>query len=219
MIECISVSKIYTNGRMYQKALDQVSLKIEPSEFVAITGASGSGKTTLLNIIGGLDRPTEGKIYVDGISISDLTENELSEFRREKIGFVFQQYNLLSWFTVYENIVFPIQLGRKNPDVDFVMEVAAALGLEALMDQMPDTLSGGQQQRVAIARALCMRPLIVLADEPTGNLDSVRSREVISLMKELAAKYQQTVAVITHSPEVAAQAERRIEIADGKIVR
>ena len=192
------LTKQYGTEPNIVKALDGVSISIEPGEFVAIIGTSGSGKSTLLNMLGGLDRPT-------------------SVFRRQRIGFIFQNYNLVPILNVYENIVMPIQLDGKKPDKKFIKEIVALLGLEKKLYNMPNTLSGGQQQRVAIARALASKPAIILADEPTGNLDSKTSDEVIELLKVTSQKFHQTIVMITHNPEIAAQADRTIHIEDGRI--
>ena len=193
------------------KALDGVSISIEPGEFVAIIGTSGSGKSTLLNMLGGLDRPTSGTVKVDNYELGKLKDEDLTVFRRQRIGFIFQNYNLVPILNVYENIVMPIQLDGKKP------EIVALLGLEKKLYNMPNTLSGGQQQRVAIARALASKPAIILADEPTGNLDSKTSDEVIELLKVTSQKFHQTIVMITHNPEIAAQADRTIHIEDGRI--
>ncbi len=218
VVKTISLTKTYINGNVQTFALQDVSLEIEKGEFVAIVGYSGSGKTTLLNMIGGLDHPSGGKIYINDISICDMDEEELSIFRREQIGFVFQYYNLLPVLSVYENIVLPQKLQAKEIDVAFVEEIVEALGITNKLWQMPNTLSGGQQQRVAIARALSTKPAIILADEPTGNLDSKTGREVIALMKEVATNYNQTIAIVTHSEEIASKADRIIRMEDGKIL-
>lgn len=217
-VKTIFLTKTYVNGNVQTLALQDVSLEIEKGEFVAIVGYSGSGKTTLLNMLGGLDHPSKGMIYINDISICDMNEEELSIFRREQIGFVFQNYNLLPVLSVYENIVLPQKLQGKEIDVKFVEEVVGTLGITDKLWQMPNTLSGGQQQRVAIARALSTKPAIVLADEPTGNLDSKTGREVIALMKEVAAKYNQTIVIVTHSEEIASKTDRIIRMEDGKIL-
>ena len=199
------------------KALDDVSISIEQGEFVAIIGTSGSGKSTLLNMLGGLDRPSSGSVKVDKFELGKLSDENLTVFRRQRIGFIFQNYNLVPILNVYENIVMPIQLDGKKPDKKFIAEIVSLLGLEKKLYQMPNTLSGGQQQRVAIARALASKPAIILADEPTGNLDSKTSDEVIELLKVTSQKYHQTIVMITHNPEIAEQADRCIRIEDGKI--
>jgi putative ABC transport system ATP-binding protein len=199
------------------KALDGVSISIEQGEFVAIIGTSGSGKSTLLNMLGGLDRPTSGSIKIGKYELSKLGDEDLTVFRRRKIGFIFQNYNLVPILNVYENIVLPIGLDGKRPDEGFVGAIVELLGLEKKLYNMPGTLSGGQQQRVAIARALAGKPSIILADEPTGNLDSHTSGEVIKLLKLTGREFQQTIVMITHNPEIAASADRAIRIEDGRV--
>ncbi len=212
------LTKHYGSGPNLVKALDGVSISIEKGEFVAIIGTSGSGKSTLLNMLGGLDRPSGGSVRVDHFELSKLRDEDLTVFRRRNIGFVFQNYNLVPILNVYENITMPIYLDGKKPDEDFIGEVTALLGIEKKLYNMPNTLSGGQQQRVAIARALAGKPAILLADEPTGNLDSVTSDEVIALLKETGRKFRQTIVMITHNPEEIAQmADRIIRIEDGRI--
>ena len=201
------------------KALDGVNLSVEQGEFVAIVGTSGSGKSTLLNMIGGLDVPTSGKVIVDGRDLSTLKDEQLTIFRRRKIGFIFQNYNLVPVLNVFENIVLPVELDGGRVDTNFLNEVVGFLGLKDKMNSMPNNLSGGQQQRVAIARALAARPTIVLADEPTGNLDSKTSVDVLSLMKTSSYKFKQTLVMITHNNEIAQLADRIIRIEDGKIVQ
>lgn len=218
-IQTIALTKSYMRGKVHTLALNNVSLEISKGEFIAIIGSSGSGKTTLLNMIGGLDKPSKGKVYINDISICDLDEEELSVFRRENIGFVFQNYNLLPILNAYENIVLPLKLQERKVDVNFIEEIAVSLGILEKLWQMPNELSGGEQQRVAIARALCTKPTIILADEPTGNLDSKASGEVIKLMKELASKYKQTIAIVTHNEKIAAQAERIIQMRDGEVIK
>ncbi|WP_271714573.1 ABC transporter ATP-binding protein [Anaeromicropila herbilytica] len=209
--------KYYGSGDTMVKALDGVDLKIEKGEFVSIVGSSGSGKSTLLHMLGGLDNPTSGKVIIDGIDISELSKDEQTIFRRRKVGFVFQNYNLLPLLNVYENIVLPIELDGIKPDEKFINELLKVLGLESKKYVMPGNLSGGQQQRVAIARALAIKPAIVLADEPTGNLDSNTSQNVLGLIKITSEQFQQTVVMITHNSEIAQMAERIIRIEDGKI--
>lgn len=211
------LKKVYGSGESEVRALDGVNFQVEKGEFVAIVGTSGSGKSTLLHMLGGLDRPTSGNVTVDGKEIFTLKDEELTIFRRRKIGFVFQNYNLVPILNVYENITMPIYLDGKKPDEDFIGEVTALLGIEKKLYNMPNTLSGGQQQRVAIARALAGKPAILLADEPTGNLDSVTSDEVIALLKETGRKFRQTIVMITHNPEIAQQADRSLRIEDGRI--
>lgn len=210
------LTKHYGQEPNIVKALDDVSISIEQGEFVAIIGTSGSGKSTLLNMLGGLDRPASGSVKVDKFELGKLKDEDLTVFRRQRIGFIFQNYNLVPILNVYENIVMPIQLDGKKPDQKFIQEVVALLGLEKKLYNMPNTLSGGQQ-RVAIARALASKPAIILADEPTGNLDSRTSDEVIELLKVTSKKFHQTIVMITHNPEIAEQADRTIRIEDGKI--
>ncbi len=200
------------------KALDGVDLAVEDGEFVAIVGTSGSGKSTLLHMLGGLDRPTNGTVIVDGKDIFSLKDEALTIFRRRKIGFVFQSFNLVPVLTVRENIVLPIQLDGGKVDEDYVNQVVSALGLEKKLDNLPSQLSGGQQQRVAIARALATKPAILLADEPTGNLDSRTSQDVLSLMKVTGRKFSQTMVMITHNEEIAQLSDRIVRIEDGRIV-
>ena len=199
------------------RALDDVSISVEPGEFVAIIGTSGSGKSTLLNMLGGLDRPTSGSVKVGKFELSNLSDDDLTVFRRRSIGFIFQNYNMVPILNVYENIVMPIQLDGKRPDEVFIEEVVSLLGIQKKLYQMPNTLSGGQQQRVSIARALAGKPAIILADEPTGNLDSRTSDEVIELLKLTSQKFHQTIVMITHNPEIAKQADRCIHIEDGRV--
>ncbi len=212
-----SLTKTYRSGEIYTIALNHVSLEIERGEFVAIVGASGCGKTTLLNMMGGLDRPTEGSVHINDMPINDMDDEELCIFRRENIGFIFQNYNLLPVLNAYDNIVLPQRLEGCEIDTGFVEEVAGFLEIKDKLPQMPDTLSGGQQ-RVAIARALCMKPAVILADEPTGNLDSVTSRKVIGLIQKMSETYQQTVVMVTHSEEIAMRADRIIQMRDGMMV-
>jgi len=219
LVELRDVYKIYGEGRESEvRALDGVSLTIGKGEFVAVVGTSGSGKSTLLHMLGGLDRPTSGAVLVDGKDIFSLKDEELTIFRRRKIGFVFQSYNLVPVLSVYENIVLPIQLDGGRVDKDYVGRVIEALGLEQRLNSLPSQLSGGQQQRVAIARALAAKPAIILADEPTGNLDSKTSQDVLSLMKITSQKFAQTMVMITHNEEIAQTADRIVRIEDGRIV-
>lgn len=211
------LSKHYGKEETLVKAVDNVSLTVSQGEFIAIVGRSGSGKSTLLHLIGGLETPTSGKLYVNGQDISQLSADELTIFRRRKIGFVFQQYNLLPLMTVYDNIVLPIQLDGGDVDEAYVNELLHLLGLTDKIHVLPGKLSGGQQQRVAIARALAAKPAIVLADEPTGNLDSVTSLDVLGLMNATSRKYNQTVLMITHDEKIAQMANRIIRIEDGRI--
>ena len=210
----------YSNmaGDTLVKALDEVDLQIQNGKFVAIVGTSGSGKSTLLHMLGGLDRPTEGKVFVDGKDIFSLKDEESTIFRRRKIGFVFQQYNLIPTMNVYENIVLPIGLDGNTPDEDYVDEIIKTLGLENKLENLSNNLSGGQQQRVAIARALSSKLAIILADEPTGNLDSKTSQDVLGLLKITSERFKQTIVMITHDEEIAQMADRIIRIEDGKIV-
>lgn len=213
-----NLKKYYKVGNITTKALDGVSVEIETGEFVAIVGESGSGKSTLLNMIGGLDNPTSGEVEVRGKNIDRLSEEELTIFRRRNIGFVFQNYNLVPTLNVYENIVFPIELDGNVPDKGFVNSIVKTLGLEEKLENLPNNLSGGQQQRVAIARALVAKPAIILADEPTGNLDTKTSLEVMGILKESNRNYNQTIVMITHNMNLAQMADRIIKIQDGKIV-
>ena len=218
VLETKDLKKYYGSGDTQVKALDGVDLTVENGEFVAIVGTSGSGKSTLLHMLGGLDRPTGGSVLVEGRDIFALKNEELTIFRRRKIGFVFQSYNLVPVLSVYDNIVLPIQLDGGRVDEDYVSQVIEALGLEQKLDRLPNQLSGGQQQRVAIARALATKPAILLADEPTGNLDSRTSQDVLSLMKTTGQKFAQTMVMITHNEEIAQLADRIVRIEDGRIV-
>ena len=218
ILETKDLRKFYGSGDTQVKALDGVDLSVENGEFVAIVGTSGSGKSTLLHMLGGLDRPTSGAVLVDGKDIFSLKDEELTIFRRRKIGFVFQSYNLVPVLSVYENIVLPIQLDGGKVDQSYVNQVIEALGLEQKLENLPSQLSGGQQQRVAIARALATKPAIILADEPTGNLDSKTSQDVLSLMKVTGQKFAQTMVMITHNEEIAQMADRIVRIEDGRIV-
>lgn len=219
ILQTTELKKYYGAKPNITRALDGVTLSIEKSEFVAIVGTSGSGKSTLLNMIGGLDVPTSGKVIVDGRELSTLKDEQLTIFRRRKIGFIFQNYNLVSVLNVYENIVLPVELDGNKVDKKFMKEVVQMLGLEDKLNNMPNNLSGGQQQRVAIARALVSKPAIVLADEPTGNLDSKTSADVLGLLKTTSQKFHQTLVMITHNNEIAQLADRIIRIEDGKIVQ
>ena len=218
VLETRDLKKYYGAGDTLVKALDGVDLQVENGEFVAIVGTSGSGKSTLLHILGGLDRPTGGSVLVDGKDIFSLKDEELTIFRRRKIGFVFQAYNLVPVLSAYENIILPIQLDGGRVDKDYVGRVIEALGLEQRLNSLPSQLSGGQQQRVAIARALAAKPAIILADESTGNLDSKTSQDVLSLMKITSQKFAQTMVMITHNEEIAQTADRIVRIEDGRIV-
>ena len=218
ILETKDLRKIYGSGDTEVRALDGVNLQIENGEFVAIVGTSGSGKSTLLHMLGGLDRPTSGSVIVDGKDIFSLKDEALTIFRRRKIGFVFQSYNLVPVLNVYENIVLPIELDGGKVNKEFVQKIVQTLGLDGRLDALPSQLSGGQQQRVAIARALAATPAIILADEPTGNLDSKTSQDVLSLLKVTSQKFSQTIVMITHNEEIAQMADRIIRIEDGKIV-
>ncbi len=218
ILETRDLRKVYGTGDTAVKALDGVSLSVEHGEFVAIVGTSGSGKSTLLHMLGGLDRPTSGSVIVDGKDIFSLKDEALTIFRRRKIGFVFQSYNLVPVLNVYENIVLPIQLDGRRVDKAFVRQIVRTLGLEERLEALPSQLSGGQQQRVAIARALAAAPAIILADEPTGNLDSRTSQDVLSLLKVTSQKFSQTIVMITHNEEIAQMADRILRIEDGRIV-
>ena len=211
ILETRDLKKYYGSGETQVRALDGVDLKVESGEFVAIVGTSGSGKSTLLHMLGGLDRPSSGSVLVNGKEIFTLKDEELTIFRRRKIGFVFQSYNLVPVLSVYENIVLPVELDGRKPDRDYIHEVISTLGLEKKLNNLPSQLSGGQQQRVAIARALAAKPAILLADEPTGNL--------LSLMKVTGQKFSQTMVMITHNEEIAQTAHRIVRIEDGRIVR
>ena len=213
------LKKYYGENETQVRALDDVSLHVERGEFTAVVGTSGSGKSTLLHMLGGLDRPSSGRIIIDDKDISNLKEDELCIFRRRKIGFIFQSFNLVPTLNVYENIVLPIQLDGNDVDEGFVEEIISLLGLDKRRNNLPNQLSGGQQQRVAIARALASKPAIILADEPTGNLDSKTSQDVLSLMKVCGEKFSQTIVMITHNEEIAQMADRIIRIEDGKIAK
>ncbi|MCI9066643.1 MAG: ABC transporter ATP-binding protein [Lachnospiraceae bacterium] len=211
------LKKVYGSGESEVRALDGVNFQVEKGEFVAIVGTSGSGKSTLLHMLGGLDRPTSGNVTVDGKEIFTLKDEELTIFRRRKIGFVFQNYNLVPVLNVYENILLPIQLDGDSPDQGYIKEIIDILGLASKLNNLPNNLSGGQQQRVAIARALASKPAIILADEPTGNLDSRTSQDVLSLLKVTGQKFSQTIVMITHNEAIAQMADRIIRIEDGRI--
>ena len=217
ILETRDLRKVYGAGETEVRALDGVHLTVEKGEFVAVVGTSGSGKSTLLHMLGGLDRPTSGSVTVDGREIFQLKDEELTIFRRRKIGFVFQNYNLVPVLNVYENIVLPIRLDGKVEDQAYVEQIIATLGLEKKLQNLPNNLSGGQQQRVAIARALAAKPAIILADEPTGNLDSKTSQDVMGLLKVTSQRFAQTIVMITHNEEIAQMADRTIRIEDGQI--
>ena len=217
ILQTKDLRKIYGAGETEVRALDGVDLSVEKGEFVAVVGTSGSGKSTLLHMLGGLDRPTSGSVTVDGREIFSLKDEALTIFRRRKIGFVFQNYNLVPVLNVYENIVLPIQLDGKEPDQGYLDQIIATLGLEKKLQSLPNNLSGGQQQRVAIARALATKPAILLADEPTGNLDSKTSQDVMGLLKVTSQRFAQTIVMITHNEEIAQMADRIVRIEDGRI--
>ncbi|KZL91497.1 ABC transporter ATP-binding protein [Clostridium magnum] len=212
------LKKIYGEGENTVRALDEVDLSINQGEFVAIVGTSGSGKSTLLHMLGGLDRPTSGSVEVEGKEIFKLSDEELTIFRRRKIGFIFQNYNLIPILNVYENIVLPIELDGNKIDEEYLENIVSVLGLKDKINNYPNNLSGGQQQRVAIARALATKPAIILADEPTGNLDSKTSLDVMGLLKTTGQRFNQTIVMITHNEEIAQMADRIIRIEDGRIV-
>ncbi|MFQ7308119.1 MAG: ABC transporter ATP-binding protein [Mediterraneibacter sp.] len=219
ILETKDLVKYYGSGDNLVKAIDHTSLRIEAGEFTAIVGRSGSGKSTLLHMLGGLDRPDSGKVYIEGKDIFCLKDDQLAAFRRRKIGFIFQSYNLIPSLNVWENIVLPIGLDGRRPDEEYVLGIIRRIGMEDKIHALPNTLSGGQQQRVAIARALASRPAIILADEPTGNLDSKTELEVVSILKSCVTEYGQTLVMITHDETIAQMADRMIVIEDGKVVR
>lgn len=218
MIEAIGLKKYFGSGEKLVKAVDNISLEIKKGEFVAIIGSSGSGKTTLLHILGGLTRPDEGRVVIDGEDIYSLDEDRLTVFRRRQIGFIFQNYSLINVLKVYDNIVLPIELDGLKVNREYINEIIKTLGIENRINFLPSQLSGGQQQRVAIARALASKPALILADEPTGNLDSKMSQEVVGLLRYSAQKYNQTIVMITHNEDISQLAHRTIRIEDGKIV-
>lgn len=218
VLETVDLVKYYGKGDNLVRAVEHTSLKIEPEEFTAIVGRSGSGKSTLLHMLGGLDRPDSGKVLLKGLDIFKLKEDKLAALRRRKIGFIFQSFNLVPSLNVWENIILPIGLDGKKPDRDFVMGIVKKIGMEDKLKSLPSTLSGGQQQRVAIARALAARPDIILADEPTGNLDSRTELEVVSMLKSCVSDYGQTLVMITHDETIAQMADRILVIEDGKVV-
>ena len=217
ILEAKDLRKIYGSGDTEVRALDGVNLRVANGEFVAVVGTSGSGKSTLLHMLGGLDRPTSGQVIVDGKDIFSLKDEALTIFRRRKIGFIFQNYNLVPVLNVYENMILPIQLDGAQPDSAYIQQIVQTLGLESKLQSLPNNLSGGQQQRVAIARALAAKPAIILADEPTGNLDSRTSQDVMGLLKITGQKFSQTIVMITHNEEIAQMADRIIRIEDGRI--
>ncbi len=218
ILKAVGLKKYYGAGDTQVRALDGVDLEIERGKFTAIIGTSGSGKSTLLNMLGGLDTPTEGSVQIGGTELARLDREQATIFRRKQIGFVFQNYNLIPVLTVWENIVFPLSLDGQKPDRPFIMKVVELLGLEEKLDSLPGHLSGGQQQRVAIARALASKPAIILADEPTGNLDSRTSDDVMGLLRMSSREFHQTIVMITHNPEIAQMADRIVRIEDGRIV-
>ena len=218
MIKAAGLKKYYVTDNYEVHALDGVSLSVEEGEFLAIIGTSGSGKTTLLQILGGLDEPTAGGVWIRSNSLKDMTEDERTIFRRRNIGFVFQQYNLVPMLNVWENIILPVKLDGKKIEKKYVDEIIDTLGIRTKLENLPSALSGGQQQRVAIARALAAKPAILLADEPTGNLDSKTSQDVLGLLKVTSKRFHQTIVMITHNEEIAQMADRILQIEDGKIV-
>ena len=218
ILQTRNLKKYYGKGETQVHALDCVNLKIEAGKFVAIIGTSGSGKSTLLNMLGGLDTPTSGTVTIGNTELSGLKEEQLTVFRRRHIGFIFQNYNLIPTLNVWENIVFPIAMDGQKPDKRFIEEIVGLLGLEQKLHSLPNALSGGQQQRVAIARALASKPDIILADEPTGNLDSKTSDNVVHLLQMTSQRFQQTIIMITHNPEIAQLTDQIIRIEDGRIV-
>ena len=211
------LKKYYGKDESLVKALDDVNVSIEEGQFAAIIGTSGSGKSTLLNMLGGLDVPTSGSVQIEGNKLEEMSEEQLTVFRRKRIGFIFQNYNLIPYLTVYENIVLPVRLDGKKEDKKFLKEIVNFLELDGKLSNYPSHLSGGQQQRVAIARALITKPALLLCDEPTGSLDSRTSEKVIDLLKMTSEKFHQTIVMITHNPEIAQKADRRIRIEDGRI--
>ena len=218
ILKATGLKKYYGKGEALVKALDGVDLEIERGKFTVIIGTSGSGKSTLLNMLGGLDTPSQGSIQIGNTELAKLNSEQATIFRRNHIGFIFQNYNLVPVLSVWENIVFPISLDGRRPDETFIMEIVRLLGLEKKLDSLPNNLSGGQQQRVAIARALASKPAIILADEPTGNLDSKTSDDVIGLLKMTGKEFNQTIVMITHNPEIAQMADRIVRIEDGRMV-
>lgn len=218
ILDIKELKKIYGQGETKVNALNGINLTVEKGEFVAVVGTSGSGKTTFLNMAGGLDVPTSGKIIVDNKNLEELSDDELTVFRRRKIGFIFQQYNLIPILNVWENIILPLKLDGKRVDEEYIREITGILGLSEKVGSIPNKLSGGQQQRVAIARALAAKPAIILADEPTGNLDSKTSQDVLGLLKITGERFRQTIIMITHNEEIAQLADRILRIEDGKLV-
>lgn len=219
LVKTEGLKKYYSVGSQVVKALDGVDFEVREREFVSIIGKSGSGKTTLLHLLGGLDAPTEGTVIVDGMNLAEMNGEQLALFRRRKVGFIFQQYNLIPDLNVYDNITFPLELDGAQVDEEFIRELLEILNISEKQEMLPSMLSGGEQQRVAIIRALASKPAIILADEPTGNLDTTASHDVIGLLKVLSRKYQQTLIVITHDLDIAQMADRIVRIGDGKIVK
>ena len=219
ILKTVDLVKYYGDGESEVRAIDHTSIEVENGEFVAIVGRSGSGKSTLLHMLGGLDRPDSGEVMIGGKNIFSLKDEQLAVFRRRKIGFIFQDFNLIPALNVWENIILPLGLDGKKVNRDFVMDIVKSIGLSEKLKSLPSQLSGGQKQRVAIARALASRPAIILADEPTGNLDSKTEMEVISLLKACVRKYGQTLVMITHDETIAQMADRVMIIEDGKVVR
>lgn len=217
LLEVKSISKTYGSGEAAVSALKDVSFSVPKGEFVAVVGESGSGKSTLLNMLGALDTPSSGKVFIDGNDIFKMKESQLTVFRRRNIGFIFQAFNLIPELTVEQNIIFPVLLDYQKPNTEYLEELLTVLGLKERRDHLPSQLSGGQQQRVAIGRALLTRPSLILADEPTGNLDSRNSSEVIAFLKSAAQKYEQTIVMITHSPSIARSADRMLKVSDGTL--
>ena len=218
ILQAKNLRKVYGSGESEVAALDGVNLSVEKGEFLAIVGTSGSGKSTLLNLLGGLDVPTSGSVVMDGKQLELLSDDELTIFRRRKIGFVFQQFNLIPMLNVWENIILPLKLDNKRVDKRYIRDIIDILGLEKKCDSLPGHLSGGQQQRVSIARAMAIKPSVILADEPTGNLDSRTSQDVLGILKVTSEQYRQTMVMITHNAEIAQMADRIVRIEDGKIV-
>ena len=218
ILQAKNLRKVYGSGESEVAALDGVNLSVEKGEFLAIVGTSGSGKSTLLNLLGGLDVPTSGSVVMDGKQLELLSDDELTIFRRRKIGFVFQQFNLIPMLNVWENIILPLKLDNKRVDKKYIRDIIDILGLEKKCDSLPGQLSGGQQQRVSIARAMAIKPSVILADEPTGNLDSRTSQDVLGILKVTSEQYRQTLVMITHNAEIAQMADRIVRIEDGKIV-
>lgn len=218
IVQVKGLKKYYGKGSGQVKALDGIDLEIEEGSFTSIVGASGSGKSTLLHMMGGLDSPTEGSVLVAGRELSRLTREQAAIYRRRNIGVVFQHYNLISMLNVYENILFPVEIDGNEPDSDFIREITGSLGLTGLLDRKVSQLSGGQQQRVAIARALAIKPSILLCDEPTGNLDTRTSQDVVGLLKACSSRFHQTIIMITHNEEIAQLSDRILHLEDGKLV-